>query len=262
MALNLRKPAPRSESDPGEDTGRVIRRPSDSSNGNGSKPAESIVPLSSRDIMDGAPPRELILLAGKDSVGKTCAIVSLACYVELINPDAKFFVLDSENKFRNAMRSFGDDAPNNVVYYKTSDMKQATKTVDDVINQHRPGDWLAVESMSRIWERAQDLGYQAIAGMVKAEYMERRAEQVIREGGKPAPLTPQPDQLWSVTKGAHDGAFLDRITQCDTLNVILTTTLSRPPKEGGFMKENAERRALRLGVGIDAGLEGAPRLPR
>jgi len=179
----------------------------------------------------------------------------------LTSPDAQFFVIDSENKFRAAMRSFGNDTPNNIVYYKTDNMNQVTWAADQILSKHRPGDWLAVESMSRIWERAQDLGYQAIAGMMKAEYMERRAAQVREEGGKPAPVTPSPDQLWNITKGAHDGAFLDRLTACESLNVILTTTMARPPKEGGFMKENVERRALRMELGIDSGLEGAPRLP-
>jgi hypothetical protein len=205
--------------------------------------------------------REFILLAGKDGVGKTCAVISLAAYVELISPEAKFFIIDSESKVKTALKSFGPDAPSNIVYYKTDNMNQVTWAADQILAKHKPGDWLAVESMSRIWERAQDLGYQAIAGMMKAEYMERRAEQVRREGGKPAPVTPSPDQLWSVTKGAHDGAFMDRLTACETLNVMLTTTLSRPPKEGGFMRENVERKALRVELGIDAGIEGAPRLP-
>ena len=267
MALNLSKPqsrAERAESDV-EDQTRVIRRQSpvsSSTSGNGHAPA-NIQPISSQEIMDGDPLREFILLAGKDSVGKSCAVVSLAWYVEnILNPEAKFFVIDTENKFRAAMRSFGADAPTNVVYYKTDNMNQVTWAVDQILSQHKRGDWCAVESMSRVWERAQDLGYQAIAGMMKAEYMERRAQQVRDEGGRPAPLTPQPDQLWNVTKGAHDGAFLDRLTQSDTLNVILTTTISRPPKEG-FMsgRENPERKALRIELGIDAGIEGAPRLP-
>jgi hypothetical protein len=213
--------------------------------------------------MSAPSPREFIMICGKDGVGKSCAIASLAWYVEnILNPSAKFYVIDTENKFRTAMRSFGSDAPQNIVYYKTDDMNQVTWAVNEIITKHKPGDWLAVESMSRVWERAQDLGYQAISGYLKAEYMERRAEQVRNEGGKPAPITPQPDQLWNIAKGAHDGAFMDRLTMSETLNVVLSTTLSRPPKEG-FMaaRENAERKALRVELGIDAGIEGAPRLP-
>jgi hypothetical protein len=264
MALKLRTPQTRTgteqpEREP-EDQTRAIRRAV--APVNGTKPvSDSITPLSSSEIMSGDELREFILLAGKDGVGKSCAVVSLAAYVELVAPEAKFWIIDSENKVRTALKSFGADAPQNIVYYKTDNMNQVTWAVDQILAQHSPGDWLAVESMSRIWERSQDLGYQAIAGMMKAEYMDRRAEQVRLEGGKPAPVTPSPDQLWNIVKGAHDGAFLDRLTACETLNVLLTTTLSRPPKEGGFMKENVERKSLRIELGIDAGIEGAPRLP-
>jgi len=259
MALNIAKPQPRTA--PSEDSGRVIKRTGNSSNGNG-KSVESVTPQSSSDIINGDALREFILLAGKDGVGKSCAVVSLAWYVEnILDSDAKFFVIDTENKFKAALKSYGSDAPSNIVYYKTDNMNQVTWAVNEILSQHKRGDWVAVESMSRVWERAQDLGYHAIAGMVKAEYMERRAQQVIDEGGKPAPLTPQPDQLWNIAKGAHDGAFLDRLTMSETLNVLLTTTLSRPPKEGGFMRENVERKSLRTELGIDAGIEGAPRLP-
>ena len=265
-ALNLRPKTESSataDSQSVADNTRVVRRSATTTPSNGHQPAhpETIQPLSSADIISGPELREFILLAGKDGVGKSCAVVSLASYVELVNPEAKFFVIDTEGKFRSAMKSFGNDVPNNIVYYKTDNMNQVTWAVDQVIGQHSVGDWLAVESMSRVWERAQDLGYQAIAGMMKAEYMERRAEQVRNEGGKPAPVTPSPDQLWSIAKGAHDGAFLDRLSATETLNVLLTTTMARPPKEGGFMKENVERKSLRMELGIDSGLEGAPRLP-
>jgi hypothetical protein len=261
MALNL-KPRTETNNTQATETEPVYVPPmhhrAPAGDGDDIKPQITVTPLSSREIMDGDAPREFILLAGKDSVGKSCAIVSLAWYVEnVLNPEAKFFVIDSENKFRTALRSFGADAPKNIVYYKVDDMNQVTWVTDQVMRQHRPGDWLACESMSRIWERAQDLGYMTVSGYMKAEYMEARAAMA----GKKAPVTPSPDQLWSVTKGAHDVAFLDRLTQCDTLNVILTTTISRPPKDNAFMKESAERKALRLEVGIDSGIEGAPRLP-
>jgi len=223
--------------------------------------SKEVTPLSTAEILDGLPSREFIILAGKDGVGKTCSILSMATYVEtVLAPDAKFYVIDTENKFRTAMKSFGPDCPSNIVYYKTDDMNQCTWALDQILRQHNPGDWLAVESMSRVWERAQDLGYSAISGFAKAEYMERRRAEKA-DGGKAPAVTPQPDQLWSITKGAHDGAFVDRITMTEDLNVILSTTLARPPKEGNFMKESADRKALRVELGIDAGLDGAPRLP-
>lgn len=219
-------------------------------------PLSDLHPLSSSDLLTGPPLREFILLCGKDSTGKSSSIVSLAAYVEQVQPEARFYVIDTENKFRSAMRSFGADAPKNVLYYKCDDMNAVTDAAAEILERHRPGDWCAVESMSRVWERAQDLGYKAVTQQDKATYMEKRRSQ-----GKAAPVTPKPDDLWSIVKGAHDGAFLDLLSNSDTLNVILSTTIAKPPKEGNFMKENADRKALRIELGIDSGIEGAPRLP-
>lgn len=213
-----------------------------------------VKPQSSDDLMNGAPEPELILLAGKDGVGKSSAVVSLAQWVEQTQPAAKFYVIDTENKFRSALLSFGADAPHNISYYKTDNMNQVTAVTAEILASHKPGDWLAVESMSRVWERAQDLGYQAITGTAKAEYMERR------RGNKSLPNTPQPADLWSIVKGAHDSAFLDLLTQTTSLNICLTTIVAKP-KDQGVIKESADRKAVRFELGIDMGLEGAPRLP-
>src|SRR5579859_6495436 len=197
------------------------------------------------------------MLAGEDGVGKSSALISLAWYVEQTQPEAKFFIMDTENKIRSTLKSFGKEAPQNIVYYKCDTMNQVTAVTAEVLEKHKPGDWLGVESMSRIWERAQDMGYQAITGTGKADYMERRREKA----GKKEPVTPRPDELWSIVKGAHDSAFLDLLTQSDTLNVILTTIVAKPPKPDAFIKESVDRKAIRFELGIDVGLEGSPRLP-
>jgi hypothetical protein len=200
--------------------------------------------------------RELIMLAGKDSVGKTSAIVSLAKYVEEVFPESRFHLIDSENKVSAALRSFGPDAPRNIAYYKCPNMNAVTDAAEKVMETYKPGDWLAVESMSRIWEFAQDMGYSEVSGMGKAAYLKK-----WRGAGKQGGPIPKPDDLWSIVKGAHNGAFLDPLVAADDLNVIFTTTIAKPPKEGSFMKENADRKAVRVELGIDVGIEGAPRLP-
>lgn len=209
----------------------------------------------SEELLDGQPLREFILLAGKDSVGKSSAVVSLAKHVEDTTPTAVVYVIDTENKFKSALKSFGMDAPKNIRYFKAETMNDATMALAAVLTVKKPGDWLAVESMSRMWDRAQNLGYETIAGVSKAEYLERRP----RSGKGSGPI-PEPDQFWQIVKGAHDGAFIDLLSQCDDLNVILTTTIKKKEKEG-YYKESADRKALKVELGIDVGLEGAPRLP-
>ena len=201
--------------------------------------------------------REFIMLAGKDSVGKTCSLVSLAWYLEQTQPGVTCHTIETENKFKAALRSFGTDAPNNISYYKCDNMNMVTDALESILRVAELGDWVFVESMDRVWEKAQDLGYQAIAGTDKVSYLEKRRAAK----GQKMPVTPQPDQLWGIIKGAHDSAFLDLLSQSDSLNVALTTTLAKPPKTDSFMKENQDRKAVRVELGMDAGIQGAPRLP-
>jgi len=221
---------------------------------------DTVQSQTSAQLMDGAPIREFIMLAGKDGTGKSCSIVSLAWYLQQVSPDVTVYVLDTENKFRSAMKSFGADAPTNIVYYKTDTMNQVTSVVAEVMEKHKAGDWLAVESMSRVWERAQDLAYNAVAGISKIEYLERKLGSALPGGGTrtKSPI-PSPDDFWKIAKGAHDGGFIDLLSACDDLNVVLTTTIAKPPKEG--FRESADKRATRIELGIDANLDGAPRVP-
>ena len=164
--------------------------------------------------------RELILLAGKDGVGKSCAIVSMAQFVAMTAPSATFHVIDSEHKLGSALKSYGQDAPCNIRYWPVADMNQATFALRTVLTEHKPGDWLAVESMARMWERGlQNLGYEAVAGVSKIEYLDARLNSVLPTGAirKNSPI-PNPDNFWPVVKGAHDAGFLDLITGCGDLN--------------------------------------------
>lgn len=203
------------------------------------------------------PSREFILLAGKDGVGKTSALFSIAEFVAQTDPDATVFVIDTENKFRAGLKTY-PTLPANLVLYSCDGMNDVTEAWEAINAAHKPGDWLLVESAGRIWERAQDLGYQAITGIGKVAYMERR--RATPQGQKQPPVTPRPDDLWSIIKGAHDGAFLDRISQTNDLNCVITTGVGRVKERAG-RKESQDRVDFRNETGIDLNLEGAPRLP-
>src|SRR5882672_10191663 len=83
--------------------------------------------------------REFILVAGKDGVGKTSAIISLAVFVEqVLNPQAQFFVIDTENKFAAAMTGLGADVPHNIRYYKAEDMNAATEALVAIMAKKKP----------------------------------------------------------------------------------------------------------------------------
>jgi hypothetical protein len=82
------------------------------------------VPLTSTDLLTTEAGREFILIGGKDGVGKTSALISIAMVVNgkvdnldgcvIFNPAAKVYVLDTEHKFASVYRQFGANAPDNI----------------------------------------------------------------------------------------------------------------------------------------------------
>ena len=206
--------------------------------------------------------RELILLAGKDGCGKSCAVVSTASLVEVLDSAATFHVIDTENKFASAVRSFGTDAPANISYYHADNMNAAIDALGHILSSCKPGDWLAVESIGRLWDMAQDLAYRTIAGVSKAAFLKLdKGEQTATGAKRGTGPIPSPDDFWKIAKGAYDGDFMYPIIARSDLNVIWTTTVAKPPKADAFIKENVDRKAARVELGIDFGLDGAPRLP-
>lgn len=237
------------------------------------KQSDQPVPLTSTDLLAGGAGREFILIGGKDGVGKTSALVSIAmvvnckmdvsdmeCCLPVINPSATFFVLDTEHKFASVYRQFGSSAPGNIVYYYCQTMDDVLSAFGRVLNDIRSGDWIMAESAARIWEHSQDLAYREVSGLSKAEFLAKRKAQGGAVDGKKGPI-PQPDHFWNIAKAAHDGAFLQVLVARDDINVAMTTIVVRPPREAPNRRENIDRKELRVEFGLDAGLGGTPTLP-
>src|SRR3990170_2419120 len=145
----------------------------------------------------------------------------------------------------------------NIVYYYCQTMDELLAAFGKVIQDIRPGDWIMVESMARIWEHTQDLAYREVTGLSKAEFLAKRRSA---EGKKGSPI-PQPDHFWNIAKSAHDAEFLQVLVSRDDINVAMTTIMTRPPREAPNRSENIDRKELRMEFGIDSGLGGAPTLP-
>ncbi|MCK9600844.1 MAG: hypothetical protein M0R06_17515 [Sphaerochaeta sp.] len=226
-----------------------------------------IIPLTSSDLLTAGAGREFILIGGKDGVGKTSALISIAMVVNgkvdnldgcvIYNPGAKVYVLDTEHKFASVYRQFGASAPDNIIYYYCQTMDELLLAFGKVLEVIKPGDWIMVESMARIWEHTQDLAYREVTGLSKAEFLAKRRST---EGRKGSPI-PQPDHFWNIAKSAHDAEFLQVLVARDDINVAMTTILTRPPKESPTRSENIDRKELRLEFGIDSSLGGTPTLP-
>ena len=211
--------------------------------------------LTTKQILDGPVSREFILIGGRDGVGKTTSVITLAKYVEeIVDPKAKFYIIDTENGVRKILRAFGAQAPKNIIYYQVQNMMEAIEALDDLDSTLKPGDWIAVESMARLWEYSQDAAYQAVAGMSKAEFLAKRSD-----GGRGGAPIPQPDQFWQLTKNLHNARFLDILNNSNDYNVVLVTTLA---KDSPFKEQRtSDRTKFKRQFGIDSGFGGIPNLP-
>jgi len=231
------------------------------------------VPLTAHDLLATGVGREFLLIGGKDGVGKTSALVSIAMVVNgkvddleegcvrYIDPSAKVYVLDTEHKYASVFRQFGRNTPENVVYYYCQNMESFLAAFDRVMRDVRPGDWVHVESAARLWEHSQDLAYREVSGLSKAEYLARRRAERAADKNKATSPIPQPDDFWKIAKNAHDGMFLSALVARDDINVAMTTIIVKPPRDAPNRKENVDRKEIRLEYGLDAGLGGTPTLP-
>ena len=89
--------------------------------------------------------REFILIAGKDGVGKTSAMLTFALMLAEIHPDRQFFIIDTENGFKKIQKAFKNRAPKNIIYYKCSTMLHVLNAFQQIKSEIEPGDWLGVD---------------------------------------------------------------------------------------------------------------------
>jgi hypothetical protein len=220
--------------------------------------ARVIKPVSLSSVIKGIEIRESILVAAKDKVGKTTSILAMCLAVIERNPFAMCWIIDTENGVPPVAKSWEDSGiilPDNVQYFHVQNMNENLQVFDYIMESKQPGDWIFVDSMAKVWEMAQDLGYKAITGMLKQDYL---AERRAKAGGKRASGSPipAPDQFWNIVKDAHDGNFMDPMIHDTTLNFMWVSGTTKPSD-----REKGDRKNFRLESGIDMSILGAPRLP-
>ncbi|MDP2659522.1 MAG: hypothetical protein Q8R28_02170 [Dehalococcoidia bacterium] len=212
--------------------------------------------------------REFIGIVGPDKIGKSNSVISFARYLETLeapvgpyHPDATFYILDTENGIPPVYRAWAKKgfAPRNVRYYPVPTMDALLLAFIAIRKVLRPWDWIAVESMSRIWELSQDFGYLEVTGVGKSAYLEKlRAESGGRIGKGVSPI-PNPDHFWNLVKGAHDRDLVRVLTEFRDVNVLMTAGTEKVRQQP--RRENQDRKDFRTEHGIDLNVLGAPQLP-
>ena len=91
-----------------------------------SSQSSPLAPVSVADLLTQAT-REYILIAGKDGVGKTSALLSLADMVQSLDPGAAFHLIDVEHKTLKLLKTWRGGPPRNIQYFDCA-------TMNDVVN--------------------------------------------------------------------------------------------------------------------------------
>ncbi len=220
-----------------------------------------ITPITSNDLAS-IYTREFIELVRFPRSGKSHAVLDLAHAWKRLYPNNHLYGIDTEN---GLIKEWKKRPVDNFELWRCSSMDEVLFSFDAIRERKLDKqDWLIVESMSRIWGFAQDLGYGEIAGMSRSAYLSMRFEKMNSKEKVP-PVTPDAGNLWQIVKNAHSRNFMDEIVKLEC-NVLLTTTLKLPgiernTKEGSKIRESQARKDARLSIALDMGIEGEPRNP-
>ena len=194
--------------------------------------------------------REFIELCGLPKSGKSYAVLSLARSVQILDPAAKVYIIDTEDGILKLWQNAFPDV-GNVSLYRCAGIDEVLDAFEAIRAVVKPGDWLCTESMSRVWSYAQDMGYEAVTGIGKSKYLANRTTG--------QPVTPQPDQLWQVVRNLHNRQFMDVINHELVCNVLLTTTVSQRPVVFERGESARTRQQIRDILGVNIVPEGEPR---
>jgi len=212
--------------------------------------------ITSQDL-DQYRPRYFMLLIGHPGSGKSTDIVHIA---EAIYP-AKVYCVDTENGviqlWKNKYRHL-----DNLTVSLCTNIEDVIGEIGYFISLVKPEDFICVESMARIWEMAQDAGYEKIVGMTKEAWLREGMKQL---GSKA--VVPDPGMMWQEVKRAYEGGIVNPLRELDPImaelksmagcNILCTTLLAKERPDW----LDARRRKLAHELGLSVMWEGSPRLP-
>lgn len=196
-------------------------------------------------------PRELIIILGHAGSGKSAAILQVAEEIQ-----STMYIIDTEN---GILKMWKNQYPSlkNIKLYLVTSMDDVLTALAEITQQIQANDWIAIESMSRIWELAQDTAYEEITGMAKSEYLQSRTSK--------SPI-PSPDEFWQIVSSLYSRGLIGKIVKLDPILAeiskekgcnVLTTTLI---KKEGVEKLISARRKYAQEIGVTVLHEGSPRL--
>ena len=208
---------------------------------------------------------ELIVLAGKDGVGKTSGLMSIADWVSKNSPEAQIYVLDAEKLggFAKVLKAFGNQAPGNIMYVHCEGPERFMAAWEEIKRRAKPatetfaGDWIFIETAGSVWTMAQDFGHLIVEGVTKSEFLARKREVGGgRLSGSPNPRNP--DRYWNYVYEFYREGFMRQVLNMK-VNIVLTARMKKMEGRPG-QAPNPKRVDFSDEHGIDLGVEGQPDL--
>ncbi len=192
--------------------------------------------------------REVILVGGGPSTGKSASIVRLA--LTGLEEGFNIVVIDRDRGVSKAVKELcGKKAPDNMDYFVAKTWDKVIEGVDHAFANLGPGDWLCFDMLGALWDLTQDeftrMVYQE-GSTEKILALRMEAEAVVRShGGKDANkdrakgvgfegLEGRYD--WPLIKKMHNGDVRDRCILNGEFNVFSTTTMT-PLQDGQADKD-------------------------
>ena len=191
--------------------------------------------------------REVILVGGGPSTGKSLSIVRLA--LAGLEQGFNIVVIDRDRGVAKAVKELIkkgdlDRAPENMDYFVAKTWDKVTEGVDHAFANLGPGDWVCFDILGGLWDLAQDEFTRMVykeGSTDKILALRMEAEAVVRsKGGKDANkdrakgvgyegLEGRYD--WPLIKKMHNGDVRDRCILNGEFNIFATTTMT-PLQDG------------------------------
>jgi len=187
--------------------------------------------------------REVILVGGGPSTGKSLSIVRLA--MRGLEEDFNVVVLDRDRGVAKAVKELcGRKTPDNMDYFIAKTWDVVEESIAHAFANLGPGDWFCFDMLGALWDLAQDEFTRKVyqeGSTEKIMALRMEAEEVVRkQGGKDAAkarakgvgfegLEGRYD--WPLIKKMHNGDIRDHAILDGDFNVFSTTTMT-PLQDG------------------------------
>jgi len=205
--------------------------------------------------------RERICLMGSSGSGKTRSWLSIAEMARKTRSDARFYVVDTDEAAHTMMwRGFPKLFEAGTVEVEVAtDYREVYAALEKFLKVVKPGDWLIVDLMSKLWEMAQDFYVEEVYGEDKASFFLAKRQDMQEASKKNKNFQPFEGWLdWPVIKAQY--TKLSNMAFLKHRGNVLVCTGAQPLNRGGMGGAGDPKDIIETFAHIGARPEGEKRM--